>query len=171
MYGGGSIGLMGAVAQAAHDAGGHVVGYNPYKNLISLAKICNLMVRRAIHFQRLRSCGNPFGYTKKHFCSNFKKIFQFAIDAQLMLFDWEFRVIPKALMPKEICGNTVGDLVAVDDMHQRKAEMARRADAFIALPGTRISKFLYWDSDDSKFIITKTKMLLASLLCRWVWDI
>lgn len=38
-------------------------------------------------------------------------------------------------MPKEICGATFGDLVAVDDMHQRKAEMARRADAFIALPG------------------------------------
>lgn len=35
----------------------------------------------------------------------------------------------------QICGNTVGDLIAVDDMHQRKAEMARRADAFIALPG------------------------------------
>ncbi|KAG0601031.1 hypothetical protein M758_11G078800 [Ceratodon purpureus] len=70
VYGGGSIGLMGTVAQAAHAAGGHVVG-----------------------------------------------------------------VIPKALMPKEICGNTIGDLVAVDDMHQRKAEMARRADAFIALPG------------------------------------
>ncbi len=41
-------------------------------------------------------------------------------------------------MPKEICGATVGDLMAVDDMHQRKAEMARRADAFIALPGTRL---------------------------------
>lgn len=39
-------------------------------------------------------------------------------------------------MPKEVCGNTVGELVAVDDMHQRKAEMARRAHAFIALPGT-----------------------------------
>lgn len=38
-------------------------------------------------------------------------------------------------MPKEVCGSTVGDLVVVDDMHQRKAEMARRADAFIALPG------------------------------------
>jgi hypothetical protein len=26
-------------------------------------------------------------------------------------------------------------MIAVDDMHQRKAEMARLADAFIALPG------------------------------------
>jgi hypothetical protein len=40
----------------------------------------------------------------------------------------------------QICGKTVGDLIAVDDMHQRKAEMARRADAFIALPGNDSSK-------------------------------
>lgn len=43
-----------------------------------------------------------------------------------------------SLCELQICGKTVGDLIAVDDMHQRKAEMARRADAFIALPGTRI---------------------------------
>nr|CAD1818917.1 unnamed protein product [Ananas comosus var. bracteatus] len=45
-------------------------------------------------------------------------------------------VIPKILMPKEqITGVTVGEVRAVSDMHQRKAEMARQADAFIALPG------------------------------------
>ncbi|CAK9861245.1 unnamed protein product [Sphagnum jensenii] len=44
-------------------------------------------------------------------------------------------VIPRALMPNEICGQTIGKLIEVDDMHQRKAEMARLADAFIALPG------------------------------------
>lgn len=44
-------------------------------------------------------------------------------------------VIPKALMPSEISGQTVGELRVVADMHQRKAEMARHADAFIALPG------------------------------------
>ncbi|OAE35142.1 hypothetical protein AXG93_4461s1210 [Marchantia polymorpha subsp. ruderalis] len=44
-------------------------------------------------------------------------------------------VIPKALMPQEISGHTVGELRAVSDMHERKAEMARQADAFIALPG------------------------------------
>ena len=32
-------------------------------------------------------------------------------------------------------GETVGEVVAVSGMHQRKAEMARNADAFIALPG------------------------------------
>uniref|UniRef100_A0A6V7QUP5 Cytokinin riboside 5'-monophosphate phosphoribohydrolase n=1 Tax=Ananas comosus var. bracteatus TaxID=296719 RepID=A0A6V7QUP5_ANACO len=32
-------------------------------------------------------------------------------------------------------GETVGEVRAVSGMHQRKAEMARQADAFIALPG------------------------------------
>ncbi|KAG8387365.1 hypothetical protein BUALT_Bualt02G0013800 [Buddleja alternifolia] len=40
-------------------------------------------------------------------------------------------VIPTAL----ISGQAVGDVLVVSDMHERKAEMARRSDAFIALPG------------------------------------
>lgn len=44
-------------------------------------------------------------------------------------------VIPKMLMSKEIIGETVGEVKLVSNMHQRKAEMARQADAFIALPG------------------------------------
>ncbi|KAK1320184.1 Cytokinin riboside 5'-monophosphate phosphoribohydrolase LOG7 [Acorus calamus] len=44
-------------------------------------------------------------------------------------------VIPKTLMPREITGETIGEVKAVTGMHQRKAEMSRRADAFIALPG------------------------------------
>uniref|UniRef100_A0ACD5UDF4 Uncharacterized protein n=1 Tax=Avena sativa TaxID=4498 RepID=A0ACD5UDF4_AVESA len=44
-------------------------------------------------------------------------------------------VIPKTLMPREITGETVGEVKQVADMHQRKAEMARQSDAFIALPG------------------------------------
>jgi uncharacterized protein (TIGR00730 family) len=36
---------------------------------------------------------------------------------------------------EQITGETVGEVVAVSGMHQRKAEMARNADAFIALPG------------------------------------
>lgn len=35
----------------------------------------------------------------------------------------------------QITGETVGEVKAVADMHQRKAEMARQSDAFIALPG------------------------------------
>ncbi|CAL9107223.1 unnamed protein product [Musa textilis] len=38
-------------------------------------------------------------------------------------------------MPKELTGGTIGEVRAVSDMHERKAEMARQADAFIALPG------------------------------------
>ncbi|KAG6596603.1 cytokinin riboside 5'-monophosphate phosphoribohydrolase LOG7-like [Cucurbita moschata] len=44
-------------------------------------------------------------------------------------------IIPRTLMPVEITGGTVGEVKPVSDMHQRKAEMARQADAFIALPG------------------------------------
>ncbi|KAG5253043.1 cytokinin riboside 5'-monophosphate phosphoribohydrolase LOG [Salix suchowensis] len=44
-------------------------------------------------------------------------------------------VIPRSLMPREVTGEPVGEVRAVSDMHQRKAEMARQADAFIALPG------------------------------------
>ncbi|KAF9665037.1 hypothetical protein SADUNF_Sadunf16G0080400 [Salix dunnii] len=44
-------------------------------------------------------------------------------------------VIPKTLMPRELTGETVGEVRAVADMHQRKAEMAKHSDAFIALPG------------------------------------
>ncbi|KAL4186789.1 hypothetical protein AMTRI_Chr09g35790 [Amborella trichopoda] len=44
-------------------------------------------------------------------------------------------IIPKTLMCKEITGEKVGEVRAVADMHQRKAEMARHSDAFIALPG------------------------------------
>ena len=35
----------------------------------------------------------------------------------------------------QITGETVGEVKPVADMHQRKAEMARNSDCFIALPG------------------------------------
>ncbi|EPS66526.1 hypothetical protein M569_08249, partial [Genlisea aurea] len=44
-------------------------------------------------------------------------------------------VIPSALVPTEISGESVGDVRIVSDMHERKAVMAREAEAFIALPG------------------------------------
>uniref|UniRef100_A0A0D3GAB1 Cytokinin riboside 5'-monophosphate phosphoribohydrolase n=1 Tax=Oryza barthii TaxID=65489 RepID=A0A0D3GAB1_9ORYZ len=44
-------------------------------------------------------------------------------------------VIPRALMAVEISGESVGEVIVVQDMHERKAEMARRSKAFIALPG------------------------------------
>ncbi|KAJ4774941.1 Cytokinin riboside 5'-monophosphate phosphoribohydrolase [Rhynchospora pubera] len=48
-------------------------------------------------------------------------------------------IIPTTLMGKEITGETVGEVKAVTSMHQRKAEMARHSDAFIALPGLSFS--------------------------------
>ncbi|XP_010552635.1 PREDICTED: cytokinin riboside 5'-monophosphate phosphoribohydrolase LOG8-like [Tarenaya hassleriana] len=44
-------------------------------------------------------------------------------------------VIPRALTPNEICGETVGEERVVEGMHERKASMQREAEAFIALPG------------------------------------
>ncbi|URE17355.1 Cytokinin riboside 5'-monophosphate phosphoribohydrolase [Musa troglodytarum] len=44
-------------------------------------------------------------------------------------------IIPRTLMCKEITGETIGEVRPVASMHQRKAEMARYSDAFIALPG------------------------------------
>ncbi|CAD6332619.1 unnamed protein product [Miscanthus lutarioriparius] len=44
-------------------------------------------------------------------------------------------IIPKSLMPREVTGEPVGEVRAVSGMHERKAEMARFADAFVALPG------------------------------------
>ncbi|KAL5708134.1 Cytokinin riboside 5'-monophosphate phosphoribohydrolase log8 [Ranunculus cassubicifolius] len=44
-------------------------------------------------------------------------------------------IIPKALLPYEITGKTSGDTKIVADMHERKSEMSKHADAFIALPG------------------------------------
>ncbi|XP_028777318.1 cytokinin riboside 5'-monophosphate phosphoribohydrolase LOG8-like [Neltuma alba] len=44
-------------------------------------------------------------------------------------------IIPKALIPVEISGESVGEVRIVSDMHERKAAMAREAEAFIALPG------------------------------------
>lgn len=70
VYGGGRVGLMGAVASAALAAGGSVVG-----------------------------------------------------------------VIPHALALREVAQEDCTELVVVDTMHERKALMADRADAFAALPG------------------------------------
>ncbi|KAK6246902.1 hypothetical protein QUC31_018467 [Theobroma cacao] len=56
-------------------------------------------------------------------------------------------VIPKTLMPREITGETVGEVKAVADMHQRKAEMARQSDAFIALPGSAVHQFFNGDPE------------------------
>jgi uncharacterized protein (TIGR00730 family) len=44
-------------------------------------------------------------------------------------------VIPRDMMTRELAHTSLDELIVVDSMHERKAEMARRADAFVALPG------------------------------------
>src|SRR5262245_33165525 len=44
-------------------------------------------------------------------------------------------VIPEALASEEVAHSGLTELHVVADMHQRKALMARRADAFLTLPG------------------------------------
>ena len=70
VYGGGNVGLMGVLADAALEAGGRVIG-----------------------------------------------------------------VIPRALAEREVAHDGLTSLVVVDSMHERKAAIAERSDAFIALPG------------------------------------
>jgi hypothetical protein len=44
-------------------------------------------------------------------------------------------VIPHALVSREIAHRGLTNLIEVSSMHERKAEMAKRADAFLVLPG------------------------------------
>jgi uncharacterized protein (TIGR00730 family) len=70
VYGGGSVGLMGALARGAYENGGFIVG-----------------------------------------------------------------VIPEALKARELEFKESHELIVVEDMHQRKATMSSRGDAFLTLPG------------------------------------
>lgn len=44
-------------------------------------------------------------------------------------------IIPMPLMPREVAHDGVTQLIEVDSMHERKAAMIDRSDAFVALPG------------------------------------
>lgn len=44
-------------------------------------------------------------------------------------------IIPQALVDHEVAHHGLSELVVTSSMHERKAEMARRSDAFAALPG------------------------------------
>jgi len=44
-------------------------------------------------------------------------------------------VMPEAFVAKEIVHDGLSELLVVSSMHERKAAMAERADAFVALPG------------------------------------
>ncbi|MEM7133932.1 MAG: TIGR00730 family Rossman fold protein [Chloroflexota bacterium] len=44
-------------------------------------------------------------------------------------------VIPESLLPKELVGESTGELIVCETMLERKAIMAQKSDAFIAMPG------------------------------------
>jgi len=44
-------------------------------------------------------------------------------------------IIPAVLAPREVAGQSIGETLVVETMHERKALMAREADAFVAMPG------------------------------------
>lgn len=44
-------------------------------------------------------------------------------------------VIPQTLIERELAYHNADELIVTQDMRQRKAEMERRADAFVVLPG------------------------------------
>ncbi|KAM0947201.1 putative LOG family protein [Dioscorea sansibarensis] len=69
--------------------------------------------------------------------SKFKKIYVFCGSSQGKKRSYQDAAIDlaKELACSWITGVTVGEVKPVVDMHQRKAEMAKHSDAFIALPG------------------------------------
>ncbi|URE36827.1 Cytokinin riboside 5'-monophosphate phosphoribohydrolase [Musa troglodytarum] len=81
-------------------------------------------------------------------------------------------VIPKSLMPKELTGGTIGEVRAVSDMHERKAEMARQADAFIALPGfiSQAARHIIISSHSAKELMGKLEEYVPEYECTLVWD-
>uniref|UniRef100_A0A1S4DX17 Cytokinin riboside 5'-monophosphate phosphoribohydrolase n=1 Tax=Cucumis melo TaxID=3656 RepID=A0A1S4DX17_CUCME len=94
-------------------------------------------------------------------------------------------IIPRTLMNKEITGETVGEIRPVDNMHQRKAEMARHSDCFIALPGPihSLFPFLFRNTIPHFFLtfliivpfLKKTTdngfhFPFTALIFRWVWN-
>lgn len=68
----------------------------------------------------------------------------------------------------QITGETVGEVRPVADMHQRKAEMARHSDCFIALPGPHLH------NPNPRFILCFNSFLMTasspSHFFRWVWN-
>jgi len=80
----------------------------------------------------------------------------------------------------QITGETVGEVKPVADMHQRKAEMARNSDCFIALPGPihfsllcinrsrELVSFLVLVVINDVFCVYNFFFILY-FGCRWLW--
>ncbi|XP_060961666.1 cytokinin riboside 5'-monophosphate phosphoribohydrolase LOG5 isoform X1 [Cannabis sativa] len=90
------------------------------------------LVSQVVH----RAGGSVLGYIHIYILLLYSSValFEYFVTPSY-LFSFCHRIIPRTLMCKEITGETVGEVRPVADMHQRKAEMARHSDCFIALPG------------------------------------
>ncbi|KAL0555481.1 hypothetical protein IC582_009428 [Cucumis melo] len=112
VYGGGSIGLMGLVSQAVHDGGRHVIGFFVIFFVSHLDSSLSLFLSLIYYFF-------------------------FPVRSSVWLKICVFLMLGGLFHDTAITltGETVGEVKAVADMHQRKAEMAKHSDAFIALPG------------------------------------
>eukprot|EP00850_Spirogloea_muscicola_P015237 SM000115S23916 [mRNA] locus=s115:179041:179831:+ [translate_table: standard] len=117
VYGGGNVGLMGVVSGAVHEAGGQVLGIIPTA----------LMPVEVGAMEPLQHHSSPYGGGA---CMP-PNILRRARSA--------YTPSPASLLlsgRQQISGQAVGEVRAVANMHDRKAQMAAEADAFIALPGT-----------------------------------
>jgi hypothetical protein len=118
----------------------------------------------------------------KFFLDSFCVIhFQFLCDTviweRFFVVCWSYLTLCKmiVIMGAQICGQTIGQLIPVDDMHQRKAEMARLADAFIALPGmynmycSTLLAFTVPILNDDHCLKIQVFLHGALELCRRIW--
>ena len=73
----------------------------------------------------------------------------------------------------QISGKSIGEVKIVADMHERKSQMAKHADGFIALPGEflkegptpTLNKRLIPNS-----VFNSMGIFLSSKIFRWIWD-
>ncbi|KAK8628909.1 hypothetical protein V6N13_009489 [Hibiscus sabdariffa] len=115
VYGGGSVGLMGLVSQAVHDGGRHVLG----KEHGYLCYSKNFDAHSGT-------------YSEPSTCyPSYLQLYLYLLISNA-IYHSSLHDLAENMI---IIGEAVGEVRAVSDMHQRKAEMARQADAFIALPG------------------------------------
>jgi hypothetical protein len=69
----------------------------------------------------------------------------------------------------QVTGEPVGEVRAVSDMHQRKAEMARQADAFIALPGKNLICRLRPSLGLTYLVSFHVKFAYCDAKCMHIW--
>ena len=70
---------------------------------------------------------------------------------------------------EQISGEAVGEVTIVSDIHERKAEMTRRVDAFIALPGLHLlssSHFLLMFHAHPNFFLKKISIFFKPFSLR-----